>query len=506
MERYNISELAKKYGITNEQMMYFLINNNIAIDNLESEVNISEILDILSRLDSKDNFGEHKNFTSLKKIEIYGLFGECNYEINFNDDVNIWVSENGQGKTTILNIIVALLNGDGKYFDSLDFKSIIVTLDKEKFCFDKENIKNSKIDIKMAYRVLQEIERYLPSEVFFDLEKRIKTKKGVTIDEIDYIIRRYIRHSEFEYRNQYHYNEREIKYLLKDLRAYSASGFESELFRLKKRMNEEILFYPTYRRIEISEEKAFQTSIRDNKPLDYVKFGMRDVEDSIGKLMKKMSDDANNSYVEMNGLIISDLLSGDSIQELSKNSNEIDKHKVEVVINRIGKERIEHLDRLNDFVSSKSSNPNHEFLRYYIDRLVKIYDSQKAIDEKLSKFSAVCNKYLEPHKKIVYDEALLSLNVFNYEGKKIEFNQLSSGEKQLVSLFSKVYLDVPSSCILIIDEPELSLSIEWQKTLLEDLYNSGKVGMMLITTHSPFIFKNSFRKYTKELNMLRKDN
>lgn len=40
------------------------------------------------------------------------------------------------------------------------------------------------------------------------------------------------------------------------------------------------------------------------------------------------------------------------------------------------------------------------------------------------------------------------------------------------------------------DEPELSLSIEWQKMLLPDIIDSGKCKFLLAVTHSPFIFDN----------------
>ena len=70
----------------------------------------------------------------------------------------------------------------------------------------------------------------------------------------------------------------------------------------------------------------------------------------------------------------------------------------------------------------------------------------------------------------------------NWIRLKIDFDDLSSGEKQIVSIFSKVYLDVTSPCIFIIDEPEISLSIEWQKEFLRDIYDSEKVAL-LIATH-----------------------
>ena len=231
---------------------------------------------------------------------------------------------------------------------------------------------------------------------------------------------------------------------------------------------------------------------------------MEDVKRRINELLDKMGKDANNSYIEMNGSVISDLLKSSSITELTQNIPQIDRHKVEVVIKRIGEERIENIDKLKEFVSGKTDTPNEEFLRFYLDKLAQIYDSQKAIDDKLTRFAKVCTKYLSG-KKVVYDETMLSLEVFDTDGEKIDFDDLSSGEKQIVSIFSKVYLDVTTSCIFVIDEPEISLSIEWQKEFLIDVYNSGKVGLLIATTHSPFVFKNEFREFTREIGMYKEE-
>ena len=68
-----------------------------------------------------------------------------------------------------------------------------------------------------------------------------------------------------------------------------------------------------------------------------------------------------------------------------------------------------------------------------------------------------------------------------------------------------MYLDVTTSSIFVIDEPEISLSIEWQKEFLVDVYNSGKVALLIATTHSPFIFKNEFREFTAEIDMYKEE-
>ena len=49
---------------------------------------------------------------------------------------------------------------------------------------------------------------------------------------------------------------------------------------------------------------------------------------------------------------------------------------------------------------------------------------------------------------------------------------MSSGEKQIVSLFARLYLTGKDDYVILFDEPELSLSIKWQEKLLKDILDT----------------------------------
>ncbi len=83
--------------------------------------------------------------------------------------------------------------------------------------------------------------------------------------------------------------------------------------------------------------------------------------------------------------------------------------------------------------------------------------------------------------------------------KEIKMKMLSSGEKQIVSLFSQIYLSGINSYFVIIDEPELSLSVPWQKRFLPDILQTGRCNGLVAVTHSPFIFMNELDPYTHAL-------
>ena len=88
--------------------------------------------------------------------------------------------------------------------------------------------------------------------------------------------------------------------------------------------------------------------------------------------------------------------------------------------------------------------------------------------------------------------------------KEISIDMLSSGEKKLLLIFTlAVYFDdrdderynnFVSSVYLLLDEPELSLSILWQETLLPDLLKETKNTRLVVATHSPYIVSEEMMK------------
>jgi predicted ATPase len=83
--------------------------------------------------------------------------------------------------------------------------------------------------------------------------------------------------------------------------------------------------------------------------------------------------------------------------------------------------------------------------------------------------------------------------------EQLELQSLSSGEKQIVSLFSHVYLSGQKSFFVVIDEPELSLSVPWQRRFLPDILRSGLCTGLIAVTHSPFIWENELEPYVRSL-------
>lgn len=78
--------------------------------------------------------------------------------------------------------------------------------------------------------------------------------------------------------------------------------------------------------------------------------------------------------------------------------------------------------------------------------------------------------------------------IFWDDGEVIPLYKLSSGEKQLLLILLKVFLMEEQPYILLMDEPEISLHIEWQYKLFEEIRHLNPHCQIITSTHSPSLF------------------
>lgn len=76
--------------------------------------------------------------------------------------------------------------------------------------------------------------------------------------------------------------------------------------------------------------------------------------------------------------------------------------------------------------------------------------------------------------------------IHGYQGSPLDPNLLSSGEKQLMLLLSNTILAREAASIFLIDEPELSLNVKWQRRLVEALLHCSRGSNIqyLLASHS----------------------
>ena len=142
-----------------------------------------------------------------------------------------------------------------------------------------------------------------------------------------------------------------------------------------------------------------------------------------------------------------------------------------------------------------------EFLTYSQDDAKALSVYLKDFELKLGVFDALLEK-LELFTNILNERRFTfkTINVNRVKGfffktskgKELELNQLSSGEQHEVVLLYELIFNVKPNILVLIDEPEISLHITWQKEFLNDLLRIIKIQniQVLIATHSPSIIND----------------
>ncbi|MDR0729998.1 MAG: ATP-binding protein [Prevotellaceae bacterium] len=73
-------------------------------------------------------------------------------------------------------------------------------------------------------------------------------------------------------------------------------------------------------------------------------------------------------------------------------------------------------------------------------------------------------------------------------GTSLGLDSLSSGEKKLLIILIKALVQDERPSILLMDEPEMSLDIDWQYRLVDAIRTINPACQLIIATHSPAIF------------------
>jgi predicted ATPase len=77
-------------------------------------------------------------------------------------------------------------------------------------------------------------------------------------------------------------------------------------------------------------------------------------------------------------------------------------------------------------------------------------------------------------------------------GENLTPYQLSSGEKQMLIILLTVLVQDRQSYTLFMDEPEISLHIEWQQKLIGLIRDLNPNAQIILTTHSPAVIMDGW--------------
>ncbi len=120
----------------------------------------------------------------------------------------------------------------------------------------------------------------------------------------------------------------------------------------------------------------------------------------------------------------------------------------------------------------------------YVDSIEARLDALAPIQRRLSIFLRIINAFYK--RKTVELTVENGIQVIHQAGEGLSPSLLSSGEQQLMLLLCNILAATDQPSLFIIDEPELSLNVKWQRELLDSLLQlvEGSEVQFVMATHS----------------------
>lgn len=440
----------------------------------------------------------------LLNFKAQNVYGHLDFNINFFEDLNFLTGLNGTGKTTALNLIIALITPSFKQLVRTNFKIIELTFihngkESKIICEKAEqrlylqiNEKRSYIDLAglpihdesegilhhefRSNDIIEEIQK-IPTPMFLDLNRRfIKNARDIEKKNNN----AYYNHIHGKY---YHENEGnkdlslvEVSIQIKDL----ISSINRRKLGLAEKLKRNILKDSfTLQKLTLNGDLKTPTvlELQEYKKTILSTLNQLDLLDEGETLF-------DNFFLSMEEII-------NNLKSIEPKLN-IDKKK---------KDRSIKEQELAILTQWLINQPQLERIIRLSAKINEHQEKVKNLEKTKERFLTSINRFYEQtNKKLVIKDDGKAEILIKGHSKDIEL--LSSGERQLLIILSHLNLsnDLPKSSVFIIDEPELSLHLLWQEMFVDEIMKANKDIQIILATHSPAIVNNKKHKHIP-LNM-----
>ncbi|MFQ3542841.1 AAA family ATPase [Halobacillus rhizosphaerae] len=378
----------------------------------------------------------------IKNVTVKGLNGDKSFSVNFNEDINIITGRNGAGKTTLLKLLWYTLSGNiMNAIDEINFDYISITDEKHLIEFFKEetekNIAMDRVNRSNSYiKKHNRLIRFYPN--------------------CDVTITRLI-----------------DKKVILDTVKEDNESLGGDVGDLVSSITSPTIFFPTFRRIE----GGFSTS-NSKYGYDNLYVDEERLQHSIRRVANKLTNKHHKFITSISTVDIVDLIT----KEYANISEEANENNI-----RVSRE-IEQLINSHTIDTRDSSESKLDKANMILGDIKREIRNNTLSREELFKPFTVLNEMINKifqHKSIKVTDNV-TLGELSETKEAMFSDLLSAGEKQMLSFIT--YNAFFKENTIFIDEPEISLHVDWQRTLLPTLMSQKSNNQFIIATHSPFIY------------------
>jgi predicted ATP-binding protein involved in virulence len=441
----------------------------------------------------------------VKSIKAVGIYGRYDIEQDFHEGINILFGANGAGKTTLLHIIANLLNGDYARFTFIAFKLIELNLsDGTSIVLRKQRNSEEEYQINIFLNGEELDQTILVNEVQKQ-EARLRAYERRRM--ATGIRERQRKLLDIEER----LNQIERSNLPLPIKAAYFPAFRSMIEAWAATNNDYLLRYSPEKRVKRQQLRKTSFSRKIFGPfvpeLNYP--SPLEIEQGLSNEIAEAIINIKNSEKKYLGGILPNLFKALAEEVVAtEEESETILEQINSLFQKLEEYPISGLPTLLELreavalfeVDEETERSAARVLNTYKKALEKLVKSQKLAFLDIEKYLNSVNSLLEEKKIFIspdsykYSEDFLLRNQvlvginFNDETPYLKgiSSALSSGERQLVTLIYAAS-HMSEQQVVLIDEPEISLHVDWQRLLLVKMSEQLGNRQIIACTHSPVI-------------------
>ncbi|WP_122745526.1 AAA family ATPase [Pseudomonas viridiflava] len=424
-------------------------------------------------------------YLSIRKLHKY-----LDIDLSFAEGLNVIYGKNGKGKTTVLHIVANILELDFSRFLHIKFKSIVlVSYSGERLRLYQNKDGSIHAFFNDSFIGMPESVRFpIPSPKDAELIRNAFGGRPVYLPAYRSILEKVKSNNSYE-------NPRADEYEAIKRKELSEAANDSPSF---SRHRDE-------QRANLVAFKTLQCRDWFGPFVPVIRYpGLTEVGESISGEFSEAQVNSNQAQREMLNSIFIGVFHSITSKDETPSDGEVEPllDRVRTALDDAQKneghsvtasQRLANAVRQAKFAGDEDNDATKRVLKLYADLLENLKEENQRAFEKLRSFESTVNKFLDgktleisPH--YAKNSGRWGEFVFVRTANESPYPlaTLSSGERQILTmLFTASRMSTASTGIFLIDEPELSLHVDWQRIILTNLEQQAANRQIIACTHSP---------------------